>query len=157
MNIQSWQRLLRESLFLLLNIVNLVKLKQLLVKKEILTMEIRTCSECNQPLRGRKDQKFCSDYCRNAFNNRLNEDSNKYVRRINGILRKNRRILEKLNPSGKSTVDGITLAEEGFNFHYYTNIYKTQKGSQYFFCYDYGYLKTDNDQYFLVQKQDYVK
>lgn len=117
----------------------------------------RTCLECGQKLRGRKDQKFCSDFCRNAHNNRLNEDANKYVRRINGILRKNRRILEKLNPTGKVTVDGITLAEEGFNFHYYTNIYTTQKGSQYFFCYDYGYLKTENDQYFLVQRQDYVK
>ena len=120
-------------------------------------MEERTCQECNQKLKGRKDQKFCSDYCRNAYNNRLNEDSNKYVRRINGILRKNRRILEKLNPSGKATVDGITLAEEGFNFHYYTNIYTTQKGGEYFFCYEFGYRKLENDQYILVIKQDYVK
>lgn len=117
----------------------------------------RICLECQQKLKGRKDQKFCSDYCRNAYNNRQNEDSNKYVRRINGILRKNRRILERLIPSGKSTVDGITLAEEGFNFHYYTNIYKTQKGAEYHFCYDYGYRKLDNDQYILVVKQDYVK
>lgn len=119
-------------------------------------METRNCKECGQKLSGRKDQKFCSDYCRNGFNNKLNEDSNKYVRRINGILRKNRRILEKLNPQGKVTMDGIRLAEEGFNFHYYTNIYTTQKG-QYFFCYDYGYRKVANDQYMLVQKQDYVK
>jgi len=72
-------------------------------------------------------------------------------------LRKNRRILAGLNPSGKRTVDGISLAEEGFNFHYFTNIYRTQKGSEYYFCYDQGYLKLDNDQYMLVQKQDYVK
>lgn len=117
----------------------------------------RICLECSQPLKGRKDQKFCSDYCRNAYNNRQNEDANKYVRRINGILRKNRRILEKLNPKGKSTVDGITLAEEGFNFHYYTNIYNTQKGAEYIFCYEFGYRKLDNDQYMLVIKQDYVK
>jgi hypothetical protein len=72
-------------------------------------------------------------------------------------LRKNRRILAQLNPNGKKTVDGITLAEQGFNFHYFTNIYRTQKGSQYYFCYDFGYLKMDNDQYMLVQKQDYVR
>ena len=94
----------------------------------------RICLECKCKLKGRKDQKFCSDYCRNAHNNKLNEDANKYVRRINGILRKNRRILEKLNPIGKVTVDGITMAEEGFNFHYFTNIYKTQKGGIYYFC-----------------------
>ena len=80
-------------------------------------MSERICLECKDKLRGRKDQKFCSDYCRNAFNNRQNEDANKYVRRINGILRKNRRILEKCNPSGKITVDGIRLAEEGFEFY----------------------------------------
>jgi hypothetical protein len=120
-------------------------------------MEIRSCQECGQKLSGRKDQKFCSDYCRNACNNKLNEDSNKYVRRINGILRKNRRILEGLNPKGKITVDGITLAENGFNFHYYTNVYMTQKGGQYFFCYDQGYRQIEHDQYMLVHKQDYVK
>jgi hypothetical protein len=119
--------------------------------------EERKCKECGNKLLGRRDQKFCSDHCRNAFNNKMNEDANATVRRINAILRKNRRVLEKLNPEGKKTVDGITLAEEGFNFHYFTNIYKTQKGSSYFFCYEYGYIKLENDQYMLVKKQDYVK
>jgi hypothetical protein len=120
-------------------------------------MEPRKCQECKQILKGRKDQKFCSDYCRNTFNNRLNEDATNYVRRINNILRKNRRILATLNQKGKTTVEGLKLGEEGFNFHYYTNIYKTQKGATYHFCYDQGYLKMENDQYMLVQKQDYVK
>ena len=120
-------------------------------------MEPRLCQECGHKLVGRKDQKFCSDYCRNTFNNRLNEDANAYVRRINNILRKNRRILARLNPHGKITLDGITMAEEGFNFHYFTNIYTTQKGSRYIFCYEQGYIKLENDQYMLVHKQDYVK
>lgn len=120
-------------------------------------MEDRKCKECSQRLSGRRDQKFCSDYCRNTYNNRLNEDSTKYIRRINNILRKNRRILSELNPEGKKTVDGITLAEEGFNFHYYTNVYTTKTGSTYYFCYEQGYLKMENDKYMLVLKQDYVK
>lgn len=120
-------------------------------------MELRECLECRNKISGRKDQKFCTDYCRNTYNNRLNEDSTNYMRRINNILRKNRRILAALNPTGKRTVDAITLAEEGFNFHYFTNTYTTQKGSMYFFCYDQGYLRTESDQYMLVQKQDYVK
>ncbi|PHR49693.1 MAG: hypothetical protein COA32_00760 [Fluviicola sp.] len=117
----------------------------------------RACLECGTPLNGRKDQKFCCDYCRNTFNNRQNEDANNYMRRINNILRKNRRILDELNPKGKKTVDAMVLAEEGFNFHYFTNIYTTKKGSQYVFCYDQGYLKMDGEQYMLVHKQDYVK
>ncbi|MFN6015388.1 MAG: hypothetical protein ACK47F_11915 [Flavobacteriales bacterium] len=119
--------------------------------------EVRKCKECGQVLNGRKDQKFCSDYCRNTYNNRQNEDATAYVRRINNSLRKNRRILASMNPTGKVTVDGIRLAEEGFNFHYFTNIYQTRKGSQYFFCYEQGYIKLENDQYMLVHKQDYVK
>jgi len=121
------------------------------------TMEIRQCLECALKLSGRKDQKFCSDYCRNTYNNRQNEDATNSMRRINSILRKNRRVLLALNPSGKRTVDAITLAEEGFNFHYFTNIYTTQKGNTYFFCYDQGYTRTESDQYMLVHKQDYVK
>lgn len=119
--------------------------------------ENRKCRECGAKLMGRKDQKFCSDYCRNSYNNRLNEDANNYMRRVNNILRKNRRILDRLNPKGKVTVDAITLAEEGFNFHYFTNVYTTKKGGEYVFCYDRGYLKLDNNQYVLVHKQDYVK
>ena len=129
----------------------------LLKNATVKSMEERECKECGQKLMGRIDQKFCCDYCRNTYNNKLNMDSTKYIRRINNILRKNRRILLAFNPSGKSTVDGIRMAEEGFNFHYYTNIYSTKKGSTYYFCYDQGYLKLDNDQYMLVHKQDYVK
>lgn len=117
----------------------------------------RFCKECSEKLLGRRDQKFCCDQCRNTYNNRLNEDSNNYVRRINSILRKNRRILSTLNPEGKKTVDVLTLAEEGFNFHYHTNMYKTKKGIVYFFCYDHGYVVLENGQYMLVHKQDYVK
>jgi predicted nucleic acid-binding Zn ribbon protein len=117
----------------------------------------RECLECGDTLKGRKDQKFCSDYCRNSHNNRLNEDATNMVRRINRILRKNRRILSSLNPTGKRTIDGLVLAEEGFNFHYFTNVYSTQKGSNYWFCYDQGYLKLEGDKYMLVQKQDYIK
>lgn len=119
--------------------------------------EERKCLECSDVLRGRKDQKFCSDYCRNTYNNKLNEDANNYVRRINNILRKNRRILDRLNPTGKVTVDTISLAEEGFNFHYFTNIYTTKKGATYYFCYDRGYMQTEDGKYFLVHKQEYVK
>ncbi len=120
-------------------------------------MSERVCLECSEKLSGRKDQKFCTDYCRNTYNNRQNEDSTKTMQRINRILRKNRRILETMNPSGKKTVHAISLAEEGFNFHYFTNTYTTLKGQTYFFCYEQGYTKLDNDQYMLVRKQDYVK
>lgn len=36
----------------------------------------RYCLKCNTPLYGRSDQKFCSDNCRNNFNNVLNQKPN---------------------------------------------------------------------------------
>ena len=40
-------------------------------------MEKRECLECREPVKGRVDKKFCSDYCRNAYNNNVNKDSKK--------------------------------------------------------------------------------
>ena len=112
--------------------------------------EKRKCQECGEEFSGRIDKKFCSDMCRNAFNNRLNSDSTNLVRNINNILRKNRRILEELNPEGKARVNRKKLLEKGFDFNYFTSIYKTQKGSVYHFCYEQGYLELENDYFFLV-------
>ena len=64
----------------------------------------RKCIECGDSFHGRADKKFCSDQCRSAYNNRLNSDATNFVRNINNTLRKNRRILEELNPSGKTKV-----------------------------------------------------
>ena len=42
-------------------------------KKQI-TME-KQCLECGDKIVGRIDKKFCSDGCRNAYNNKVNKDS----------------------------------------------------------------------------------
>ena len=114
----------------------------------------RKCPECGEPIKGRTDKKFCSDLCRNNYNNKLNSDSTNLVRNINNTLRRNRRILQELNPEGKVKTHKSKLLEKGFDFSYYTNIYKTQKGTVYYFCYEYGYLPLDNDFYFLVLRKD---
>ena len=116
-----------------------------------------TCAECGEKIYGRHDKKFCSDQCRNAFNSKLNADANKFIRNINNVLRKNRRILTELNPTGKGKVSRDELLMSGFNFNYYTNVYKTQQGKIYYFCYDQGYLELENEKYALVVKQEYVK
>ena len=119
-------------------------------------MENRKCPECGFDLIGRSDKKFCSDQCRNTFNNRAKKDSNNYVRQINATLRKNRRILEELNPNGKSKTNKNTLIHKGFNFDYYTNTYSTKAGKTYYFCYEYGYLPLEDNYFALVKKQEYV-
>lgn len=113
--------------------------------------EKRTCPECGEIILGRADKKFCSDLCRNSFNNRQNSDSTNYMRTVNNILRKNRRILEELNPSGKTSIHKEKLDEKGFNFHYHTNSYTTKKAQTYYFCYEQGYLAVENNYYLLVK------
>ena len=115
---------------------------------------VKKCLDCGEPIKGRADKKFCSDLCRNNYNNKLNSDSVSLVRNINNTLRKNRRIMEEMNPEGKTKTHKSKLLEKGFDFNYYTNIYKTQKGAVYYFCYDQGYLALDNDVYFLVHRRD---
>jgi len=117
----------------------------------------KKCLECGDEFTGRVDKKFCSDQCRTSFNNKLNSDANNYVRNINNILRKNRRILTELNPHGKSKVHKDKMLERGFKFSYFTNIYKTKAGKSYYFCYEQGYLPIDNDYYALVIRKGYVE
>jgi hypothetical protein len=120
-------------------------------------MSKKNCLECDEVLIGRVDKKFCNDQCRNSFNNRVNKDANDYVRKVNVILRKNRRILTGLmnGDKGKATKEQLLL--NGFNFYYYTNIYTTKQGKTYYFIYELGYLELEDEQYALVKKQEYVK
>lgn len=116
--------------------------------------EKRNCPECGDPVYGRIDKKFCSDQCRNAFNNKQMGYSNDYMRKINIVLRKNRRILEELNPNGKTKVHLQQLKKKGFDFDYHTNLYTTKNGHTYHFCYEHGYLKLEGDFFALVKREN---
>jgi len=118
-------------------------------------MKERKCLECGDLLRGRSDQKFCSDQCRNTYNNRKFGDANNLIRQINRILKKNRAILAELNPGDKTTLFGVEMVKAGFNFDYYTNTLTTRAGRTYYFCYDLGYAELEGTKYLIVRKADY--
>jgi hypothetical protein len=113
----------------------------------------KTCLECNEKIVGRTDKKFCSDYCRNAYHNKVNKDSKNCIRNINNRLRKNYRVLEELNPEGKTKTTKARLLDKGFDFEYITNRYITKNGNTYYFVYDLGYLPLDNDFYMIVKRE----
>lgn len=118
-------------------------------------MEIKLCLECQNPIRGRADKRFCDDACRNAYNNRLNSNKNNIIRQINGILRKNRRILQEILGDEKIIkVSQDRLHKNGFDFEHLTHYLNTTKGQQYVFIYEYGYLPIANDQYLIVKKRE---
>lgn len=112
------------------------------------------CLECGDTFKGRIDKKFCSDLCRNSFNNKIKTTTSDYTRTVNSILRKNRKILEGLIPEQTAKASKAKLLQQGFNFQYYTNIYTTQKGVNYFFCYEYGYLPLEKEYCFLVKRKE---
>ncbi len=114
----------------------------------------KKCPECGDRIVGRIDKKFCSDACRNAFNNRINKDSKNLIRNTNNRLRKNYRILEELNPNKKIKCSRAKLIEKGFDFSYFTSIYTTKVGTVYYFVYDQGYLPLEGDYYALVKRDD---
>ena len=117
----------------------------------------KTCLECDQQLIGRVDKKFCNDSCRNSYNNRANKVANDYVRKVNVILRKNRRILAQLmDGKNKTKATKEQLLLNGFNFYYYTNVYKTKQDKTYYFVYELGYLELDDEKLALVIKDSYV-
>jgi len=113
---------------------------------------MKTCLECGDPIVGREDKKFCSDGCRNAYNNKINKDSTNYMRNINNKLRKNYRILSELNVEGKTRTTRAKLMSKGFDFEFFTNILNTKAGNTYYFLYDQGYMALENDYYVLVKK-----
>ena len=112
----------------------------------------KTCLECGEKIVGREDKKFCSDGCRNAYNNKINKDSTNFMRNINNKLRKNYRILSEINTEGKSKTTRAKLLSKGFDFNFFTNILQTKTGNTYYFLYDQGYMFLDNDFYMLVKK-----
>jgi len=111
---------------------------------------------CCEVIQGRIDKKFCDDSCRNTFNNQKNSNTTNFIRRINHALRKNRNILESLIPEGEEMIKTTKdkLMRKDFQFKYFTHIYETKKGSQYLFCYDYGYLKLEGDWYLVVKGKE---
>jgi predicted nucleic acid-binding Zn ribbon protein len=118
-------------------------------------IENRKCPECGKPIFGRVDKKFCSDACRNARNNKSNADATNYVRNVNNILRKNRRVLLDMNPKGKTKTHKDKMLTNGFNFDFYTNTYTTKAGQEYRYCYDQGYLMLEEGFVLLIVRKEF--
>lgn len=114
---------------------------------------MKTCLECSEKIVGREDKKFCSDSCRNSYNNKINKDSTNFMRNVNNKLRKNYRILSELNTEGKSKATRDKMLNKGFDFDFFTNILQTKTGNTYYFLYDQGYRSLDNDYFMLVKKE----
>lgn len=112
----------------------------------------KLCRECNTPVKGRADKKFCDDQCRSSFYNRTKTQEISVTKNVNLILKKNRQILADFNPDGKTRINRNKLIAAGFNLQFHTQTHLTRKGHTYIFCYEYGYLDLGGDEFLLVKK-----
>jgi hypothetical protein len=113
---------------------------------------IMHCTYCHQPMRGRRDKKFCSDQCRATHHNLLHADALNDIRRINNAVRRNRGILARLNTKGRTRVHKSDLINAGLNFDYITQIYRNSDGKPCYFCYDQGYQPSEGDYFELIER-----
>ena len=121
---------------------------------------MKKCLNCDDPVTGRADKKFCSTYCKSSYHYSKNLDANDSVFVImDKQLKLNRRLLKSYNKAGKATVRKVKLIEEGFNPNFFTHFWKNNKGDVYLFCYEFGFLsKQENGRakYVLVEWQSYM-
>lgn len=115
-------------------------------------MNERKCLKCDEQLKGRADQKFCSDQCRSAYNNLQYIESNNVIKTINRILKKNYFILSILTSEGKVTASKNDLEKKGYRFDYFTSTSTNRNSRINFFCYDQGYREQERDKVVLVRR-----
>ena len=113
----------------------------------------RLCLHCSSPIKGRADKKFCSDYCRNAYHNVRNRNSDAIIRQINYVLKKNRRILAKYNTMGQLKIRRSVLRREGFDFDRITSLGINSDGITCYFCYEMGYMFLDDESVALLYSE----
>lgn len=105
----------------------------------------KKCLECGTGLSGRTDKKFCDPTCRSNYHNSIYREQTVHLRRIDKIMKRNRRILESQFRAGRSNIHRILLVDSGFDFDYFTHLREGSGGKQYRFCYEYGYTFREED------------
>src|ERR1700744_4540661 len=122
-------------------------------------MEEKLCLNCGQPVgSGRKDKKYCSDACKTDYNN--NKDKTElsvsdYIKKIQGILVKNREILDQCLGQGrdKKSFDKRDIMGRGFNFKYFTSQAPTREGDVYCFCFEMGFREFEDERVVIVRRE----
>jgi predicted nucleic acid-binding Zn ribbon protein len=117
----------------------------------------RVCLDCGAKLLGRSDKKFCSDQCRNNYNNRLNRDQNNYVRNVHAQLRRNRRILSDLLDDGHHRIHRDALIAQGYNFTFFTHLVETKDGLRWSYCFEYGFREAGKGYLELQKSSSYLE
>lgn len=113
-------------------------------------MNTNKCKQCGHALHGRSDKKFCDSYCRAQFHNEKLSGEAQFLKTIERILRRNRRILRMLAGKTGIVIQKKKLEELGFKFDYFTHRVKKSKDTTCYFCYDHGLLPIDQNRVAVI-------
>ena len=90
-------------------------------------------------------------------------EQDQFYFQVDAQLKTNRKLLKQFNKTGKTTLRREVLHQLGFNPNYFTHYWRNDKNQVYFFCYDYGFLKLEENhaneikkKYLIVQWQSYM-
>lgn len=112
------------------------------------------CLLCHAAIKGRSDKKFCDDHCRATFHNRKEASTNAFIRKINSVLRRNRKLLYQIFSHNSQAVKKSSLTNLGFDFNHFTHFKVLPDNKSYRFCYDFGYC--EEDEYVLIIKDQSI-
>lgn len=116
------------------------------------------CLNCGAEIKGRRDKKYCDNQCKAEYHNRHKSFGELYIQNTQRITRHNRKILRTLSPEGKATVRRDVLDQMGYDYRYFSGIFKTQSGI-YYLVYDYAFspiIEKGIEKALIVQRQDYM-
>ena len=116
----------------------------------------KLCLCCSKKIAGRTDKKFCNSYCRSTYHNDLLGNKTNYMRQINYLLQKNRRILATVFATTENS-KAVPLNElylKGFSAMHFTHQLKTSKENHVKYCYDYGYKMVGKSHVLIVQDRN---
>jgi hypothetical protein len=105
------------------------------------------CLYCDKPLtKGRADKKFCDEGHRNMYHNEQKAKEHAEIKKIDSILKKNRRILKQLlGDKSEEIVTQVKLQKAGFDFDFSTHSIISQlKKNKFIFCYNYGFCEMES-------------
>lgn len=107
------------------------------------------CLDCGAVIQGRVDKKFCDDSCRINFHNQKYKSKQAGFRKIESVLRSNRKILAQFLQEGVQMPSKEMLEQAGFNFDYFTH--RDHQDPNHFYVYDVGISAEPDAKYILLK------
>jgi hypothetical protein len=146
---------------------------------ETMEKEVAKCEFCGKPLGpGRIKRKYCDAACKSEYWNERNREDKEgraaflekekyfeemsipdYIKRIQDILLRNRKILEGLCGDGQPRRMRMReLLGKEFNPKFFTSQAEpTDQGHVYRFCFEYGYWEKDNGDVVIICREREVE